>query len=504
MSGNTSIINLVNFVRACEPRMPMDLFQPVKDEMAMAKEHDLPVTWLLQYDSLTEGPFVPYLKAEMPPSHEVGIWFEIVQANAEAAGVKWKGRFPWDWHVNCGFSVGYTPEERERIADVFLSEFKRVFGYYPKTMGSWFFDAHLLAYLHDKYGVRTACNCKDQYGTDGYTLWGGYWANAYYPSKVNAYMPAQNAAAQIDVPVFRMLGSDPLDQLSSDKDGANGQSVITLEPVYPGVGGGNPAWVDWFFRETFHEPHFAMAYAQAGQENSFGAERITKPLRKQCEKIAALRAAGKVRVETLGESGEWFRRNYPVTPVTAQITQNDLDNTGRSGIWYLSRFQRLNFYCDAAGNLRIRDWHVFAEKSEEMFLRSVCTSSACAYLVPAITDCLLWAPCSIRIDSGSPAKIGNVRDEGNEILSFTHGSTRIICSPDSLRADGAESLTLYFNPGSMASGGISIEIQPRELAFHWNGIDYGLIAEHGTFTGRDGEVVFQPENGSLSLKIYVR
>ena len=30
-------------------------------------------------------------------------------------------------------------------------------------------------------------------GTDGYTLWGGYWNQAYYPSRLNSYMPAQHS-----------------------------------------------------------------------------------------------------------------------------------------------------------------------------------------------------------------------------------------------------------------------------------------------------------------------
>lgn len=79
---------------------------------------------------------------------------------------------------------------------------------------------------------------------------------------------------QIPVPVFRMLGSDPLYQYSAGVAG-NGQPVITLEPVYEGIGGGSREWVDWFLRENFGDgPHFALSYAQAGQENSFGWERI--------------------------------------------------------------------------------------------------------------------------------------------------------------------------------------------------------------------------------------
>lgn len=49
-------------------------------------------------------------------------------------------------------------------------------------------------------------------GDGGYTIWGGYWNQAIIPSRVNAYMPAQTEEGQIPVPIFRMLGSDPIYQ----------------------------------------------------------------------------------------------------------------------------------------------------------------------------------------------------------------------------------------------------------------------------------------------------
>lgn len=87
-----------------------------------------------------------------------------------------------------------------------------------------------------------SCNCKDQYGTDGYTLWGGYWNQAYYPSRLNGYMPAQTQEGQIPVPVFRMLGSDPIYQYDTGL-GHSIQGVITLEPVYGDAGGSENGYV---------------------------------------------------------------------------------------------------------------------------------------------------------------------------------------------------------------------------------------------------------------------
>ncbi len=495
---NNNIINIINFIRAIEPRpgRQIDLFEPMREQMALAKKYNLPTTWLLQYDALVQGPFVEFLKNEMPEDHEIGIWFEAVQPNVEAAGAKWNGRWPWDWHTNVGFSVGYTPEERERIADVFVAKFVEIFGYGPKSMGSWLFDAHLLEYLHTRYGIESACNCKDQYGTDGYTLWGGYWANAYYPSKKNSYIPAQHKEAQIPVPVFRMLGSDPLYQYSGDIFG-NGQIVVTLEPVYTKAdgGGGIPAWVDWFLKENFREPHLAMAYAQAGQENSFGWPSMGAGLTDQYPKIAAMRDRGEVRVETLAESGRWFRDHFPETPASAVITLDDWRNENRAGIWYLSKFGRLNLFRTHERELIIRDWQIFDEDYAEPFLNDVCTTPACTYdAFPVIDQKLKGAEIHFP---GGPGKFGNIVQLDPDTLQaewLTDGgeTIRITLKPDTLEIEGQG---LQVLPGAL-----EIAVEDNKLNYAHNGFTYGLEITCGSVERNADGIRLKPVGGKLCIK----
>ena len=151
-----------------------------------------------------------------------------------------------------------------------------------------------------------SCNCKDQAGTDGYTLWGGYWNQAYYPSKVNAYMPAQDEAEAIQVPIFRMLGSDPIRQYEMGV-GAQRQGVVTLEPVYK-EGGGDSAWVNWFFKELVEGDPGIRLYA-SGAGKFFYLECDGERVGNTVAIDRAVAGQGKVRVETMAESGRWFRSN---------------------------------------------------------------------------------------------------------------------------------------------------------------------------------------------------
>lgn len=386
------IVNIVNFIRNIEPRSEeiteTVLYETVARQAAQLAEYGLPATFLLQYDALINPRYRQLLTQDVYPGTEVGGWWEITQPHVEAAGLKWRGRYPWDWHADVGFATGYTPEERRKLVDVYMEKFKEVFGKYPTAIGSWFIDAYTLGYMYDKYGIVASCNCKDQIGTDGYTLWGGYWNQAYYPSRVNAYMPAQTCEGQIPVPVFRMLGSDPIYQYDNCVGGAL-QGVISLEPVY-GDSGGSRQWVEWFFRSMFEEPCLAFAYTQAGQENSFTWGSMEKGLNIQIPLLANRFRKGEIRVETLTRSGEWFRENFPVTPPTAVTALTDYREKDRKTVWYNSRYYRTNLLWEG-GALCIRDIHMFDLRMESDYYRKAGTTNQCVYTTLPVVDGCMWS-----------------------------------------------------------------------------------------------------------------
>lgn len=386
------IVNIVNFIRLLEPRDPNIteevLYRTVVKQVAIMKQYHLPGTFLLQYDALMDKRYQQLLAGLPKDAFEIGAWWEIPQPLVEKAGLKWRGRYPWDWRANIGFSTGYTPSEREKIIDVYMADFKNIFGYYPKSVGSWFIDAHSLNYMYEKYHIVASGNCKDQYGTDGYTLWGGYWNQAYYPSKINSYMPAQNAKNQIPVPIFRMLGSDPIRQYDMGL-GTTRQGVITLEPVYT-FGGGDANWVNWFFKSFTEDEALGFNYTQAGQENSFTWDAMAKGFELQLPLIDKLRKEGKLKVETMEQSGLWFKKNYTVTPATSFVVSKDLEASDLKTIWFNSRFYRINMLWENNG-LRIRDIHLFNEDFPDKYTTEVATSNECSFFTLPIVDGYIWS-----------------------------------------------------------------------------------------------------------------
>ena len=411
------IINIINFIRQTDYRVENAdslLYETVCEQVKLVNKYDLPATFLLQYDALINPLYQDLLKSKLNDHSEIGAWWELTQPQIEAVGIKWRGEHSWVSHANIAFSTGYTKEERERLVDVYMAKFKEIFGTYPKSVGSWFIDAHTLGYMYDKYKIVASCNCKDQVGTDGYTLWGGYWTQAYYPSRVNAYMPAQTEEGQIPVPIFRMLGSDPIYQYD-DGLGQERQGVISLEPVYEKAGM-DRRWVDYFLESIVDQPCLAFNYAQAGQENSFTWSNMSKGLEMQIPILDSLRKENKIRVETLGESGAWFKECFKVTPATAVTTLTDVRGEGNKTVWFNSRYYRANLLWEK-GTFRFRDIHLFDEGYKSAYMEKPGDGNQFLFYTLPVVDGFMW---SEGLDRAGLRIVRLDKDGDKEELTLDH------------------------------------------------------------------------------------
>lgn len=517
------IVNIINFIRLCEPRedeiTEEVLYETVVSQVEIMKKYKLGGTFLLQYDALMDSRYQQLLKALPADSFEIGVWWEIPQPLVESAGYKWRGRYPWDWHANVGFTTGYSPAEREKLVDVYMADFKKIFGYYPKSIGSWFIDAHTLNYIYEKYNIVASCNCKDQIGTDGYTMWGGYWNQAYYPSKKNAYMPAQNSENQIPVPIFRMLGSDPMRQYDNGL-GSKHQKVVSLEPVYP-ESGGDSTWVNWYFNQLVDGECMEYAYVQAGQENSFTWERMAKGYKIQIPLIAKLRDEKKIKVETLAESGQWFSENFKTTPATSVTIKEDLKGSDNKTVWFNSRFYRLNLIWEN-NTLRFRDIHIFDENLASEYLTKKGTSTKCDFYTLPFVDGYNWSSAEdvaglyfkafidgkeVLIKGGNPVVTDSI--QGKLIISWPVNTLEesLIIEIDEeeikINMEGNNSISWFLDLTTDTNAELPFKkITSDNIKCQFKGIDYSVLSSKGTIGQADEENIFRiiPEENAIKLK----
>ncbi|MHC4324968.1 MAG: hypothetical protein ACYSUX_11925 [Planctomycetota bacterium] len=516
--GSPRIVNIINFIRQCEPRIDWIteevLYDTVVEQIKILKKHQLKGTFLLQYDALIDTRYQKLLKGLPSDMFEIGAWWEIPQPLVENSGYKWRGRYRWDWHADVGFATGYSPKEREKLVDTYMADFKKIFGYYPKSAGSWFIDAHTLQYMYDRYGIAASCNCKDQIGTDGYTLWGGYWNQGYYPSRKNAYMPAQNAENQIPVPIFRMLGSDPIHQYDNGL-GTGWQRVVSLEPVYE-RGGGDADWCRWYFDAFVNGAAMGYGYVQAGQENSFTWKRMSKGFEIQMSMIAELLKERKVIVKTLGETGKWFKDKYKVTPPTSVTVLKDHSEKDQKTVWFNSRFYRANLLWDTR-TLRFRDIHLFDETVASEYLTKKGISTQFDYYTLPVVDGFRWSSLEAiaglrfkttegsEIEGGLPTVDDGTNGEltvrwpihspdGEVVITFNETSVSI-----STTGNVKDGWLLELSSDRKAKLPFGI-IDRKKLSCTYKNIPYTIPARQGVFTNENGSGLrIIPEDNRIVL-----
>lgn len=496
MEQKRQIINIVNFIRGYNSEwQPFgETYLTVKNQIKLIDQYNFKATFLIQYDALTFKWYQELMPKLDKDRYEVGVWFEVHKSLCEACGIKWRGRRNWDGHVHCGFSMGYTNEEKEKLLDKLFEQFKSVMGYYPRVLGSWFFDTFTARYVSEKYGIDAFCNCKEQYGTDGYTLWGGYYGQAYYPSKKNMFIPAQNEENQIPVPLFKMLGSDQVYQydfsMSDDFSPAKSQSVITLEPVYHDYGGGLPKWVDWYLKENFNGECLSFGYAQAGQENSFGWQKMKDGLIYQFALFDKMQKEGKITIEQLGETGRWYKEKYSITPASAITAHSAYDDEDKDTVWYCTKNFRINLYGED-GSIRIRDLHIFDEDIEDPFEHEVCKENYAVYDTLPVVDGYLYNGNGVRSSvyfydkkTGKELSYDEMifDDKGDGKCEVKFGNITFDLTEDSVNISSNKDFVIQNKIGVTNEFSPSIEsVEDTKIALSYKGNKYEIVLTDGRF-----------------------
>ncbi len=519
-SGNShrGRANIINFIRFDHG------IATVKGEMQEIVRRDLPATWLLQYDALTMGPYVKFLKEHMPGNHEVGLWFEVNRKHCQDAGVRFKGEIPeptntldtdnWDHHAQAMMPCGYTQKERVRLIDTMMKNFSHVWDRFPSSVAGWYIDSYSLKYLWENYQISASANCRDQWGTDGYSLWGAPYHGFYFPSTTNAISVGCEADHQIHVPVFRMLGNDPVNARNADLL-SNGQPVQTLEPAYVG-GGGNPQWVREYFDMILDEKTRPFGYLQIGQENGFQWEPMRAAYCFQLDELLRRRNAGQVIIETLGQTGRYVQEKYPETPAGFLDARINLLGEETRAIWYHSRNYRVQILYGPTRFEIVDIYRYLPMDVESNFCEPVNTWSKTFMALPLVDSFLFgsrWFLSGMKAGGKEfderDIDIHDVQarmdDESLEV-TYRNGAgiaSRLIFNPDSIvvlrRSSSPASFTelVTFDPQSRWSP--LQGVYRNHVVYGWNNVDYRLTIKESmpTLERDQGRIILASSTSTM-------
>ena len=106
----------------------------------------LPVTWLLQYDVLSEQKYLEELN-KYKANNEIGIFLEVSENWATAAGVSYKIADGDYYRPDKVFLSGYSIQDRRKLIKTYFKKYQEVFGTFPQVAGAWYIDARSQAFL---------------------------------------------------------------------------------------------------------------------------------------------------------------------------------------------------------------------------------------------------------------------------------------------------------------------------------------------------------------------
>jgi len=497
------IVNYMNFVRFYEPRTEdqqgsvAKMYNCTKREIEIAKEYNIDSTFLLQYDALIDENYIDLFKSNVDEHMEIGLWFEVVRPLTDKVGLKWRGnpQWGWDWKIVPGFLMAYSTDERELLVDEAMNRFKEIYGYYPKTVASWLIDTHSVNYLSQKYNVSMVAICRDQVCTDAYTLVGGYFNQAYYPSKNNMFTPAKSDDMRIKTPVFRLLGPDPVHNYDSKKyilkNTESVGSCFTLEPVHHT--GSEPEIVDWFFKTYFKNENLGFSYAQIGQENSFFIERgdFTDKL---CMQIEKLLSYDDVNFMTMSATGDWFKKTYTKTPATCVVATDDWDSGKREqSVYYNCQNYTANVF-RIDNRIFLRSLYKFDENIKDAYKTEPCTTWDATYENMPIVDTVIWDD-----DRGF-----TLDDDGCEFNVEKYGDAGLAIKWKNKQIIMTEGKITFVNIGvNFNTKGSKADISVIEncIEYLYNGNKYSVIFENATITENNEILSIVPYENEMSLII---
>lgn len=369
----------VTIVHPVRSRAIWKKIEAMENQILAVTEKKLPVTWLIQYDVLSDGPVIDLLK-KLPSDHEIGIFLEVDETLARDALVPYILGSGDRARADKVLLSGYEPAERKRMIDRVFTKFSDVFGYQPVSVGAWYVDALSSEYLSSVYGVKAIMDCSDQFSTDGYGLWGQPWGTAYYSSRLHPLVPASSVADTL--PVVRTQWAA--------RDSVRGYGHTVADSIYSVQAndyagqGLTTGYFEKLLSDYLRSPNTLNNLTvgiEVGQEGlGYQAE-----YRRQMETLAALRDASDIEILTMKQFSDLYRKQFPGLTPEMFVYGADYTDDQKVGYWYTSPQYRVGLLKDA-GTLKIRDLRPYTGMllDEGAFQKD--TNHTLKRIIPAVVD----------------------------------------------------------------------------------------------------------------------
>ena len=450
-AGNDSqFITLVNPVRIS--RYTKSSLGSLKSQYAVISKNGLPATWLLTYDIIIDDEIVSFVR-NFSASQELGIFLEVTSELSKKADVEYNDTGYWH-HATSVFLSGYPQEERIKLIDTVFEEFKKRFGYYPASVGSWWTDSYSLSYIQEKYGVTSNLGVADQFSTDGYQVWGQYWSTPFYPSKHHSGIPARNLDVKLDVVNMQWAPRDPLNGYYS--------SLYSTQDYHLGEVGQPTEYFEKLINLYGKRGKNKFGQIVVGLEGDLESGAYGGEFENQMEVVSKLQDSGKFEISTMKDFSDWYRNTFPDLSPSHLIETDDLLGEDKKAIWYQSPAYRVGLVHDyESGKTKIIDFRSYHSDFQEPYYTSPNSEFTLSIYIPSYFDEISNPEDIWELDFG---KLNSLNGDDDEYaLTFEKGSIEF--KPEKLIIKGGVEVPEILSQSDalvIKKSNDTIEVSPRE------------------------------------------
>lgn len=330
-----------------------------KKQYEIISANNLKATWLVRYDALKNSEVVSFLKS-LNSQQEIGIFMEITPTLTKDASVNYNQSQSWH-NSKSVLLIGYSPDDRIKLIDTVFKKYKEVFSKNPSSVGAWWIDAGSLSYMRKEYEIISNLDVSDQFSTDGYQVWGQYWSSPFYPSKVNALMPAQSESQKIGVVTLQWAPRDPFNGYGSGAFEST-YSVQSNDYMLHDLG------ISYFEKLLNIYPELVV-----GLENDFDFSKFGAEYKRQLDLLSKNQREGKLSAKTMEEFSRSYISQYPAISPNVLVYADDPLGSGGKVVWWNTPRYRAGWFYGPEGSV-IRDLRQLNDSTEEQCLKTGCES----------------------------------------------------------------------------------------------------------------------------------
>ncbi len=371
----------------------------------LLERYDIAGTWLPRFDAIAD-PEYRDLCLGLGARQEVGLWMEITRSHAAAAGVPYRLEAGRHWYeAQFCLTLGYAPEERLRLCDVAMDLFHRTFGRHPRTVAMWMLDSTSADYLAARYGVRMVGLCRNQYGVDGYTLWGGWPNLPWRPARRYIWQPAAEVAEAAPYWVWPLISEDLVVDYGNDRGIWSTEVSIIQQRNLPGETVED--YINPLSELCLRGKPVALASYVA--ENGWRWDRLRPCYERQLAWLAEREATRVARSVTAREYGEWLDRRWPgPSPMQVWYQPPGLPNSAEQFGAIMActgRYRARARVCPSRGIFDLTDLRAYPAGAEDPYTRSLARERFGRWIHPFLLDAARFRP-----EGRTKSPIADVKD----------------------------------------------------------------------------------------------